>query len=191
MNHILVFDTETTGLPKNYQLPATDVDNWPRMVQIAWIVFDAKGQQLSEFQAIIKPDGYAIPDDAARIHGITTERAAAEGRAISEVVGLFMEEIPKVALLVAHNMGFDRRILGAEMVRLGKPPLGGAYDFYCTKERGVDICKIPGQYGYKWPKLEELHRHLFGCGVEGAHDAMNDARACARAYWRMVEPKPA
>ena len=51
----LFFDTETTGLPRNWKAPVTDLDNWPRMVQIAWILTDGEGEQLDIADYIIKP----------------------------------------------------------------------------------------------------------------------------------------
>ena len=50
----LFFDTETTGLPKNWKAPVTDVNNWPRMVQLAWETYDVQGNLLARNNHIIK-----------------------------------------------------------------------------------------------------------------------------------------
>ena len=75
----LFFDTETTGLPLNWNAPASNTSNWPRMVQLACLLYDLDGGLIEQRNFIIKPEGYAIPRDAAKIHGITTERANLEG----------------------------------------------------------------------------------------------------------------
>ena len=77
----LIFDTETTGIPHNKTAPITDLDNWPRVVQLAWQLHDAKGKLISRQNLIIQPDGFDIPFKAEQIHGISTRRAQEEGRA--------------------------------------------------------------------------------------------------------------
>ena len=81
----LFFDTETTGLPRNWDAPVSDVNNWPRLVQLAFLIYDEKGIKVSGGDFIIKPDGFKIPSDASNIHGITTERANLEGYSITSV----------------------------------------------------------------------------------------------------------
>ena len=76
----LFFDTETTGLPQRWNAPVTDVDNWPRLVQLAWIMCDDKGNVIEERSDIIKPEGFSIPVEASRVHGITTIKAQEEGQ---------------------------------------------------------------------------------------------------------------
>ncbi len=70
----LFFDTETTGLPQNWKAPVTDLNNWPRMIQIAWILCDDKGNRIESDDFIIKPENFEIPKDASTIHGISTEK---------------------------------------------------------------------------------------------------------------------
>ena len=82
----LIFDTETTGLPKNYNAPLSDSDNWPRMVQIAWQLHAQDGTLLENQDYIIKPEGFDIPFNASRIHGISTKMANEEGRNLQEVL---------------------------------------------------------------------------------------------------------
>ena len=79
----LIFDTETTGLPQNWQAPLTDFNNWPRCVQLAWQVHDIKGKMIEVKNYIIKPEGYDIPFNAEKIHGISTERATKQGMLFS------------------------------------------------------------------------------------------------------------
>ena len=181
----LFFDTETTGIPKNYKAPASDVKNWPRLVQIAWLVTDESGNEIKSAEYIIKPNGFSIPDDAAKIHGITNELANQSGVDLKPVLEEITVDISKAAALIAHNMQFDEKILGAELFRMsnfdhleGKPKK-------CTMQASTNYCKIPGPYGNKWPKLEELHKKLFREGFANAHNALADVRACSKCYFEL------
>ncbi len=50
----LIFDTETTGLPKKWSAPLTDFDNWPRAIQVAWQVHDLSGKCISNQSYIVQ-----------------------------------------------------------------------------------------------------------------------------------------
>ncbi|MEY2773816.1 MAG: hypothetical protein RLZZ275_163, partial [Bacteroidota bacterium] len=89
---ILIFDTETTGLPRSWNAPLTDSDNWPRIVSIAWQLHTPDGRLLSRGNRIVRPDGFTIPFNAIKVHGITNERAAAEGHPLAEVLADFLED---------------------------------------------------------------------------------------------------
>ncbi len=181
----LFFDTETTGLPRSWKAPVTDINNWPRLVQIAALQFDDAGNKMGDFSAIIRPDGFEIPAEASRIHRITTERALGEGRPLREVLDEFGALINASDYLVAHNMSFDEKIAGAEFLRAG---LGNPVDGkkkICTMQSATEYCALEGQYGYKWPKLFELHQKLFGVGFDEAHDASVDIGATAKCFWEL------
>src|SRR4051812_32079944 len=113
----LIFDTETTGIPHNKTAPITDVDNWPRVVQLAWQLHDGKGKLQSQKSFIIKPNGFDIPYKAEQVHGISTKRALAEGHDFNAVLEFFTADLEKTSLLVGHNIEFDISILGAEFIR--------------------------------------------------------------------------
>ena len=181
----LFFDTETTGLPRDWRAPVTDLRNWPRMVQLAWLLYDDEGNETAEANHIIKPEKFIIPHYSSEIHGITTDRALAEGMDMLVVLNEFKEVMEKADFLVAHNMSFDEKIVGAEFLRhqMGNPI--PAKKHICTMVSGTDYCAIDGPYGYKWPTLAELHNKLFGCGFEEAHNASVDIIATAKCYWEM------
>lgn len=181
----LFFDTETTGLPANYRAPASDAKNWPRLVQVAWILADADANQLEAAETIIKPDGFTIPADAVRIHGITTAKALAQGSDLGTVLQILKEKIEYAEVLVAHNMQFDEKILGAEFLRRGFPNVIETKLRLCTMHSSTDYCQIPGPYGYKWPSLQALHRKLFKKPIPGAHTALVDTRACAACFFEL------
>ncbi len=181
----LFFDTETTGIPRNYSAPTSDLANWPRLVQLAWLITDDKGDEIKSVEHIVKPEGFTIPDDAARVHGISTERAMGEGVDLKTVLAAVAPDLEQADLLVAHNIQFDEKILGAELLRNGYADLPAARPKRCTMRESTDYCELPGRYGFKWPKLQELHLKLFGVEFEGAHDALVDVRACSRCYFEL------
>src|SRR5690349_22421689 len=113
----LIFDTETTGVPHNKTAPLTDLENWPRLVQLAWQLHDQSGKLLSVQNFIVKPEGFDIPFKAEQVHGISTSRALAEGHDLLDVLKAFQKDLKKAELLVGHNIEFDINIIGAEFLR--------------------------------------------------------------------------
>ncbi len=182
----LFFDTETTGLPKNYQAPLDDFLNWPRIVQIAWMLFDEEGNNWGSYCYIIRPDGFIIPEEAAKIHRVTQERAMAEGVPLDEVLIKFLADVQSASYLVAHNIDFDEKIVGSEILRRNFTNHVSASEKICTMKSSVDFCRIPSpRGGYKWPNLTELYTKLFNTGFPEAHDALVDVEACAKCFFEL------
>jgi len=184
----LFFDVETNGLPKRYNAPIDDVDNWPRVVQIAFSRYSEDGDEVSSYGAIVYPDDFEIPQETVDVHGITKERALNEGISGNEVFTAFTNEALKSKYLVAHNFDFDYPTVSAEIVRYGlKNEINGKESICTMKPRAVkEFCALPGRFGdYKWPKLTELHEKLFGEPFEDAHDALVDVNACARCFFEL------
>lgn len=181
----LFFDTETNGLPRNWKAPVSDLKNWPRMVQLAYMVFDEQGNEIRAADYIIKPEGFTIPGELAKIHGITTERAINEGVPLTQVLDEFSQQCNQSGVLVAHNLSFDEKIVGSELLRGGYQNVLMRKKRVCTMEAGTNFCKLPGKYGYKWPRLSELHQKLFGQDFEEAHNAAVDIAATARCFWEL------
>jgi DNA polymerase III subunit alpha len=115
----IIFDTETTGLPKDWNLDYTHTDNWPRAVQIAWQIHDEWGNLIEARDYIIKPNDFDIPYDAEKIHGISTQLAVNLGEDLETVAKLFNEALNKSKFVVGQNISFDKNIMGAEFERLG------------------------------------------------------------------------
>ena len=185
--HYLFFDTETAGLPKDYNALTHWLKNWPRLVQLSWITTDEDCNVLSENDYIIYPDGFTIPEDAVRLHGITTEIAKEKGKPIKEVIDKFMEDFNAATTIVGHNIDFDKKIIGAELIRLGLNDIMSSKEALCTMKGSVDYCKIPSTHGYKWPKLQELHKKLFGFEFEDAHNSLSDVKATLKCFKEMKE----
>lgn len=183
---IFVFDTETTGLPKNYNAPVTDLDNWPRVIMLAYNIYTESQTIVKSFSSLVKPDGWEVPDtDFHKKHGYSTEKCKKHGKSMVELLTEFIKDLSLCHTVVAHNLGYDRNVIGAEMLRYGfkveaKPV------FVDTMILGTNICKLPGKYGYKYPSLTELHEHFFGEGVKGAHDALSDVEACAKCFFKIM-----
>jgi DNA polymerase-3 subunit epsilon len=181
----LFFDTETTGLPRNWNAPVTDLNNWPRLVELAWMLCDEEGNDVESHSAIVRPDGFEIPAEAAAVHGITTVRAHTEGVALDELLQEFARDVDMAHVLIAHNIRFDEKIMGAELLRAGVSSGFSDRDRFCTMTTSTELCAIPSRYGFKWPKLSELHQKLFGSIPSGAHAAGVDVAMCARCFFEM------
>ncbi len=181
----LFFDTETAGLPLYRNAPAHDARAWPRLVQIAWLLCDDGGHIARQERFVVRPEGFTIPPDAVRVHGITTEAAIRSGVPLRVALDTFRQETLRSSTIVAHNMAFDGAVVAAECARSGmENPLSGIPSF-CTMEASVRVCGLRRPGGLKWPTLMELHRTLFGSVYPGAHDAGNDAVACARCFFEL------
>jgi len=182
----LIFDTETTGLPRDYSAPITQLDNWPRLVQLAWQLHDHTGKLISSGNYIVRPEGFTIPFNSEQIHGISTERALKEGSELKEVLEIFRKDMDRAHFLVGHNVSFDERVMGAEYLRNRIPSAIMDKAKIDTKDEGTQFCAIPGPRGFKWPTLGELHHALFDKGFEDAHDAAADVEATARCFLELV-----
>ena len=181
----LIFDCETTGLPRNWRAPVSDLANWPRVIQVAWSLYDKAEQHLESTVHLVRPDGFTIPGDAQRVHNITTERALAEGKKLLDVLQGLGRAVDVSEVIIAHNIRFDINVISAEYLRLNlKPPFAGKKRV-CTMEMTTEFCRIPGQYGYKWPTLSQLYIELFKSNFDEAHDAGADVAACAKCFFEL------
>ena len=209
--YYLFFDTETTGLfideSKSmnpfrnqvlYNSLRSSLLRQPHLVQLSWITTDKDCNIISQHDYIIQPQGFCIPPEATRIHGITTEIAKEKGTPIKEVIEKFMEDVYAANTLVGHNIEFDKKVINTELIRLGlnnEYDDMNSYDFMskesiCTMKKSILYCEIPsGNYyhPYKQPKLQELHKKLFGYEFEDAHNSMSDVTATLKCFKEMRE----
>jgi len=181
----LIIDCETTGLPRNWKAPISDLENWPRVIQVAWALYDGADRHLESKMHLVQPDGFTIPMESQRIHGISTDRALAEGQKLATVLDQLGAAVGKSEVVVAHNIRFDESVISAEYLRLKvKPPFSDKKRI-CTMTESTEFCRIQGPYGYKWPTLSQLHWELFKSGYEEAHDAGADVAACAKCFFEL------
>lgn len=185
----IIFDTETTGLPKNFNAPLTDTANWPRCVQLAWQLHDENGGLVEAKNYMIKPHGFDIPFDAERIHGISTELAIEIGEPIASVLDKFNEALLKAKFVVGQNVGFDLNIMGCEFIRHDKStPMHDMPVLDTCTEITAELCQILGGRGkrFKLPNLTELHQQLFNVPFSAAHNATADVEATTRCFFELV-----
>ena len=180
----LIFDTETTGLPLDWKAPLTNFENWPRCVQLAWQIHDDQGRLVDVKNYIIKPEGFNIPFNAEKIHGISTERANKRGIAIKDVLTEFINDLKKSQFIIGHNISFDINIIGCELLRLGLINCLEDFASIDTKNESTEFCAITGGKGgrFKWPTLLELHKKLFNEEFSEAHNASADVEATSRCF---------
>ena len=185
----LIFDTETTGLPKNWKAPISDTSNWPRCVQIAWQLHDKYGKLVENKSFIIKPDGFDIPFESENIHGISTDLALAEGHQLKKVLESFNSAISKSKFIVGHNINFDLNVIGCEFYRSNfKSKLNNVDVLDTCSEQTAELCKLSGGRGgkYKLPTLTELHEFLFNEKFKDAHNASADVEATSRCLLELI-----
>ncbi len=181
---VMFFDTETTG-KYDFKAPHT-APQQPHLVQLAMILDDLEGDTIEEYETIIRTGDVNIPVSAAAIHGITTAIANACGIDVGIALDKFDEFWEKSNRIVAHNVEFDIKVMKCAFHRKKREDLFKMTPTYCTMQESTDVLKLPGRYGYKWPKLEEAYRVLVDVeGFEGAHNALNDVRACRKVYYAL------
>jgi DNA polymerase III epsilon subunit-like protein len=159
------------------------------VVQLAWSLYDSDGNRESRNSFIIYPTDFTIPQDSVKKHGITTERAKAEGTSLHKVLPQFNADVEKAAMVIGHNVAFDLPVVHTEFVRCRLPTTILEKENFCTMRPReiVAWCKIPKNSGngYKWPTLSELHLQLFEEEFAGSHTAGADVEACARCYFEL------
>ena len=124
-------------------------------------------------------------DDDLELHGLQNAKRLLEGIPLNKVINQFKADLDAAACIVCHNVEFDKKIVGAEMIRLGMRDEVGMKKSLCTMLASTNFCRIRGYYGYKYPKLQELYWKLFGEDFDDAHNAMNDIEATERCFWEL------
>ena len=189
----LVFDTETTGLPL-WREPSDHPDQ-PHIVDIACSLFDRTGLETARFDTIINP-GVPIADEVAAIHGITTEIAERDGIDPAQAHREFMAMLRDAEVVVGHNVSFDLRMVRILASRVTGQKWDCPLPEFCTMRRTTNLCRIPSSKArhpqdWKWPKLTEAVKHLFGEELPEAHRARPDCDAAARIFFHLKEMEPA
>lgn len=199
MSLVYFFDTETTGLPQ-FKLPSNDPSQ-PHLVDLAALLYSEDGTLVDSFEAIIRPDGWTIPDEVAAIHGITHEMAMDLGIPESEAIDGFMAIHERAELRIAHNRQFDDRIMRIALMRYRDEETAEAFKEapgFCTCNASRDIVKCPptekmiraGFTKYKNPTLAEAYKFFTGEELQGAHRARADAEGCATIYFALNAEQP-
>lgn len=188
--YILFFDTETTGLPKERNTRAIKKpNNWPDLVSIAWLLYQ-NGRLVNKQHHIIRPEGWIIPEESVKFHGISTEVAMQKGRSLNDVLNEFLIDADKAHLIVAHNFEFDKNvILNAMFWRLNDKSLDRWNPLVemCSGEKARVEMRLPCKSStrFKMPTLDELYFDTFGeKRAPGAHNADRDVEDLAKICWK-------
>ena len=190
---VLVFDTETSGLPKERNPSIYDTDKWPHVMQVSYVIYNTETGEIDEkYDAYIKLNTWVIVDPVSEgIHGITREIMDTKGVPIQEALVRVRDALGKVDICVGHNVSFDKRFIIVEGIR-NSIRMNFPAD-YCTMKNGKEICKIDftfsnGEKGFKFPKLMELYEHLFP-GIpapQNLHNSFADTIITLKCYCKMA-----
>lgn len=190
-----LFDTETTGLPKDRYIPAISrPGNWPDIVSISWMVFEEQ-RLVSSHSYIIEPRNWTVPKESTAIHGITDSSARRNGIALDFALEHLYTDLSECDVIVAHNLDFDKNVVDAAWVwhvcpQKGisrKTPFGWPTIEICTADSGKEMCRIPfadNPNRFRFPKLTELYQHLLKRPVPyQAHSSLHDTLALADIFF--------
>ena len=193
----LFFDTETTGLPKDKKKSANDgPGNWPEPVSISWIVTDEK-TVIRGKSYIVRPNGWQIPADSIRIHGITQKLAEENGTDLSHILGEFVRDLRSVDMVIAHNLEFDKNVFLSAVLYLTKDTLAVHWPKYefCTMENARNLCKLvtASSFSYKSPRLSELYEYAFKTKPAESmlHTSLGDVQLLVACFFRIWTLKQA
>jgi DNA polymerase III epsilon subunit-like protein len=204
---VLVFDTETTGLPASKILNPDTLHLWPYIVQFSYIIYDTdkKDIVLCSDKIVKLTNDIIIPDESINIHGITNEMSQKDGTNINVILSEFFHHLRNIDLLVGHNVSFDINMVKVELLRIiyDNSSLNEVktYKFdlhfftnyiniYCTLQESIDLCNIKGvtKFGKeytKYPKLLELHQKLFESVPNNLHNSFNDILVTLRCFMKL------
>lgn len=204
---ILVFDTETTGLPKTKNINKDTVHLWPYIVQFSYIIFDTELNTLITMKDYIIriPDFITISEEVSKIHGITNNISSSKGININDVLNNFFMDFSSVDYIVGHNISFDLNMIAAELNRIiinsnneeeilvfqrYLITINTSTNIYCTMKESIDLCaiKTKDKFGVtynKFPKLIELYQKLFNLTPNNLHNSLNDVIVCLRCFIKL------
>lgn len=204
---VLVFDTETTGLPKSKVINKDVLHLWPYIVQFSYIIFDTELKTLIKIKDYIirVPDFITISEEVSRIHGITNDISLSKGVNIVDVLNEFFADLSIVDYIVGHNVSFDLNMIRAELNRLivnanndeelsefqtHLTTINASKNIYCTMKESISLCAIEtkdkfGRSYNKFPKLIELYQKLFSITPNNLHNSLNDVIVCLRCFMKL------
>ena len=188
---VLVFDTETTGLPKRYA-KYIDTQEWPYIVQISYIYYDTDTHEFTAFDHIVQlePD-VVISEKSIEIHKITKEICQEKGISIKTILHEFIALAKQSDYVIGHNLQFDKNMVIVECIRhrIMSPFLKKKFKEYCTMKNSVNICRLHSKHAnhtYKYPKLEELHWFLFNILAQNLHNSLCDVIVTLRCFYMLL-----
>ena len=204
---VLVFDTETTGLPQSKIISPDTLKLWPHIVQFSYVIYDTDANDIvvSSDDIVKVGKDVVISEGSIELHGITSEISQSKGSNIIEIIDVFCNHLKSVDVLVGHNVTFDIKMVKVELLRLiyndmsedkSRKYKNNLYDLsnfqnvYCTLQNSIELCAIKtldkfGKEYNKYPKLVELHKYLFHSVPNNLHNSFNDILITLRCYIKM------
>lgn len=206
---IVVFDTETTGLPKSTIVNHETLHLWPHIVQFSYVMYNVDKLKIEKARDVVVniPENIVMTEETINLHKITNEVAHETTIQISNVLNEFIQDIScnNVIAIVGHNISFDINMLKIELLRLIYNndvkeksifkkmfyEINYTNKTFCTMRKSVDLCQIPakrkdGTIYYKFPKLIELYKTLFEEEPQNLHNSFNDVLVTLRCYYKLV-----
>jgi|UniRef100_A0A6C0IMU7 DNA polymerase III epsilon subunit-like protein len=206
---IIVFDTETTGLPRSKIINSETLHLWPHVVQFSYVMYNVGQMKMEKVKDVVVkiPETIVMSEETMNIHKITNEQTQGSPFTIEDVLNEFIEDIScnNVTAIVGHNISFDMNMLKIELLRLIQNndiidksiykkmfyEVNYTNKTYCTMKKSIDLCQIPlrrkdGTVYYKYPKLIELYKKIFDEEPNNLHNSLNDVLVTLRCYYMMV-----
>jgi DNA polymerase III epsilon subunit-like protein len=196
---ILIYDTETTGLPPIGEKNVTklNLDKWPNTLQFSYVIYDSDTNNLLKtHDSIIKlPPGVIITEENYSFHHISNKMSETKGKDINVVLREFLTDCAQVDMLVGHNINFDYNMIKSEMMRnpnaytVEDTKLLANKKMYCTARETYGYCSIPainrnGEKYFKYPTLKELYEKLFDETPQNLHNSLNDVLITLRCVMK-------
>lgn len=182
-DYLLFVDTETSGLPLDWDKPYSAEGNWPFIVQLAWIIYTADGQEVKRENHFIQAKDYKISNISREIHGITDKFLESHGKERKEVMqSIYDDLLHYQPLVVGHFMQLDYHMLSLGFYRAGLPNPLKELPSFCTMTITKDFMQLPG---HKYMRLPQLYERLFRTPLRQEHNALIDAEATARCFFEM------
>ena len=190
---ILFLDTETTGLPEERNISVYNTEKWPYVIQLSYIIIDTDmNEVVHTYDSIIKlEENVNITEKSITMHGITKERSHNEGVDINNALIELNENLMEIDLIVGHNISFDKKIMIVENIRKKILSLFPKKTYFCTMKNYTEFCNMrgvrkDGSNYIRYPKLVELHNHLFKSVPENLHNSLIDVYVCFRCFYKLV-----
>jgi len=184
----LIFDTSAIGKPTNYKASFSDLNAWPRMLHISWILLDENFKPKEDFDLVAIPEGFTVTEDILTNTKLNEEDVKRKSAPLDEILEKFNETVLKAKYVFAHNLNFNENVLGAEYLRQTIKVNLFKVERYCLMQESTYYCKLPSKSGgYKWPSLPELHAACFGTAYSPHNNARADVVAAARCFIKLMK----
>jgi DNA polymerase III epsilon subunit-like protein len=204
---VLVFDTETTGLPKTKVINESTINSLPYIVQLSYMIYETDSNKIIKLSDNIAkiPENVELSKESIAIHGINRNKMNEKGKPMVEILQEFLIDIDSIDMILAHNIDFDINMIIIEIYRCAMDtnnshikeinlPVTVQLQYmnrYCTMKNSMELCNIKkfskttGNEYVKFPTLTETYHKLFNEKPNNMHNALNDIYACFRCFYKL------